>query len=113
MKYFLRKINFVRRLISNFAEIAKPLQDMINEDSNFKWKKERRESFDKIKEAIAKDPTLQSPNFDNEFILYTFASDHSIAAVLTQKNEKGEEFPISFMRTRLQGVVLSYPTINK
>ena len=60
---------------------------MIKKDFNFKWTKERREAFDKIKEAIAGAPTLRSLNFDNEFLLYTFASDHSIIVVLTQKNE--------------------------
>ena len=69
MQSFLGKINFVRRFISDFTEIVKPLQDMIKKDFNFKWKKERREAFDKIKEAIVEAPTLQSPNFDNEFIL--------------------------------------------
>ena len=90
MQSFLGKINFVRIFISYFAEIVKPLQDMLKKDFNFKWKKERREAFDNIKEAIAEAPTLRSPNFDNEFILYTFSSDHSNVVVLTQKNEEGE-----------------------
>ena len=85
MQSFLGKINFVRRFISDFAEILNPLQDMIKKDSSFKWTKERREAFDKIKEAIAKAPTLRSPNFDNEFILYTFSFDHSIVVVPTEE----------------------------
>ena len=99
MQYFLGKINFVRRFISDFAEIVKPLQKMFKKDSNFKWTKERKEAFEKIKEAIAEAPTLRSPNFDNEFILYTYAFDHSIVVVLTQKNEYREEFTVSFMST--------------
>ena len=83
MQYFIGKINFVRRFIYDFAEIVKPLQDMIKKDSNFKWTKEIREAFDKIKEAIAEAPTLSSLNFDNDLILYTFAFDHSIVVVLT------------------------------
>ena len=51
--------------------------------------------------------------FDNEFILYTFAFDHSIVVVLTQKNEDGEEFLVSFMSTGLQGAELKYPSIDK
>ena len=94
-------------------EIVKPLQEMIKKDFNFKWTKERREAFDKIKEAIAEAPTLRSLNFDNEFILYTFVSDHSIDVVLTQKNEEGDEFSVSFMSTDVQGVELKYPTIDK
>ena len=83
IQYFLGKINFVRRFISDFMEIVKPLQEMIKKDFNFKWTKERREAFEKIKEAIVEAPTLRSPNFENEIILYTFSSDHSIVVVLT------------------------------
>ena len=72
MQSFLGKINFVTRFISDFAKTVKPLQEMIKKDFNFKWTKERREAFEKIKESIAKAPTLWIPNFDNEFILYTF-----------------------------------------
>ena len=113
MQSFLGKIKFVRRFISDFAEIVKPLQDMIKKDFNLKWRKERRQASDKIKEPIAEAPTLQIPNFDDEFILYTFASDHSIVVLLTWKNEGGEEFLVSFMRTRSQGVKINYPTIDK
>ena len=103
MKSFLGKINSVRRFISDFTEIVKPLQEMIKKYSNFKWSKERKEAFDKIKEAITEAPTLRSPNFNNEFILYTLTSDHSIVVVLTEKNEYREEFPVSFMSTGRQG----------
>ena len=113
MQSFLGKKNFIRRFISDFAEIVNPLQEMIKKDSNFKWTKERKESLDKIKEAIAEAPTLRSPNFDNEFILYTFAFDHSIVVVLTQKNEDREEFLVSFMSTRLQGAELKYLAIDR
>ena len=113
MQFYLGKINFMRRFIFDFAQIVKPLQEMIKKDSNFKWKKERKEAFEKIKEAITKAPTLRSPNFDNDFILYIFSFDHSIVAVLTQKNEDGEEFLVSFMSTGLQGAELKYSTIDK
>ena len=103
MQSFLGKINFMRRFISDFSEIVKPLQEMIKKDFNFKCTKERKEAFENIKESIVEAPTLRSLNFDNEFILYTFAFDHSIVDVLTQKNEEGEEFLVSFMSKGLQG----------
>ena len=106
MQYFLGKIDFVRRFIFEFAETVKLLQEIIKKYSNFKWINERKEAFDKIKESIVEAPTLRSLNFDNEFILYTFASIHSIVVALTQKNEEGEEFLVSFMSTGLQGVEL-------
>ena len=53
MQSFIGKINFVRRIIFDFTEIVKQLQDMIKKDPNFKWTKERKEAFDIIKEAIS------------------------------------------------------------
>ena len=86
---------------------------MIKKYTNVKWKKERREAFKRIKEHIAEAPTLWRPNFGREIILYTFAFNHLIVVVLTQKDEVGEEFLVSLMSTGLQGVELNYPIINK
>ena len=58
-------------------------------------------------------PTLRIPNFNREFILYTFPSNHLIMAMLTQKDEVGEEFPVSLISTILQGAKLKYPFIDK
>ena len=45
--------------------------------------------------------------------LYTFSSDQSLVAVLTQKDDDNNEAPVSFMSTNLQGVELNYPTVDK
>ena len=45
--------------------------------------------------------------------MYIFASDKSLATMLTQKGELGDEYPISFMSTGLQGVSLNYPVVDK
>lgn len=86
---------------------------MIKKDVLFKWNNTRKEEFEKIKEAIAHAPTLRIHDFTKEFILYTFASDSSFTTILTQKNGEKDEVPISFMRSRLQGVELNYPDIDK
>jgi hypothetical protein len=44
-----------------------------------------------------------SPDFHNDFILYTLASDIVFATILTQKNDEGNELPIGFMSSRMQG----------
>ena len=76
---------------------------MVNQSVQFKWTNSEKGSFHKIKTTIAHAMPLKIPNFEKDFILYTFASDNSLAAVLTQKEEGGDEYPISFMSTRLQG----------
>jgi hypothetical protein len=113
MQSFFDRINFVRRFVPYFAEIVKPLQKMIKKDMQFKWTPLEKEAFENIKTAIANAPSLQSPDFSKDFLLYTFTSDHSLAAVLTQKDEQGDEYPVTFMSTGLQGVELNYPLVDK
>jgi hypothetical protein len=93
--------------------MVKPLQDMIKKNVEFKWGSKEKEAFDKIKEDIEKAPTLLSPYFDRDFILYTFSSDIAFVVVLTQKNSEGDEFPMDFMSSGLQGVEINYPEVDK
>jgi hypothetical protein len=72
-----------------------------------------KEVFKNIKAIIATAPSLHSPYFSKDFLLYTFASDHSLAVVIVQKDEQRDEYPVAFMSTGLQGVELNYPSIEK
>ena len=97
MQYFMGTINFVRRFVPDFAQIVKPSQQMVKQSVQFKWTDIEKGAFNNIKIAVAHAPSLKSPDFEKDFILYTFASDNSLATVLTQKEERGDEYPISFM----------------
>ena len=113
MQSFMGTINFVQRFVPDFAQIVKPLQQMVKQNVQFKWTDVEKDAFTNIKIAVAHAPSLRSPDFDKDFILYTFSSGISLAVVLTQKEEGGDEFPISFMGAGLQGAELNYPAINK
>jgi len=56
---------------------------------------------------------IYNPNFYKYFFLYKIVSDTSLIVVLTQKDELNNEQPISFMRPRLKGPELKYPTTEK
>ena len=85
---------------------------MVKQSVQFKWNDLDKNAFSKIKESIAHAPSLKIPNFEKDFILYTFASNDSLAVVLTQKEDGGDEYPISFMSTGLQGDELNYPVVD-
>ena len=97
----------------DFAQIVKPLQQMVKQSVQFKWTDSKKDAFKNIKTSLAHAPSLKSPNSEKDFILYTFASDDSLAMVITQKEEQGDEYPISFMSIGLQGAELNYPTVDK
>ena len=56
---------------------------------------------------------LVSPNFDKDFMIFSFASEHTIAGVLLQKNEKNEEQPIAFYNKALRDSTLKYNIMEK
>jgi hypothetical protein len=75
MQSFFRRINFVQRFVPDFSKIVKPLQKMIKKDVQFKSTPLDKGTFENIKTAIANAPSLWSPNFSKDFMLYTFVSN--------------------------------------
>jgi len=59
---FFGKINFIRRFIPNFAEITKPISNLLKKELVLKWNDESREAFKKIKDAISLSLVLMSPD---------------------------------------------------
>ena len=113
MQYFLGQINFVKRFVPDFSRTVSPLQAMIKKNSNFKWGQGEYEAFNIIRQAIVKAPSLATPNFSDTFILYTFSSDRSYVAILTQANQEKAEALISFFSSNLQGAKLNYSDVEK
>jgi len=96
LQAFLGKINFLRRFIPILAELIRVLNNMLKKDSKVKWTLEAKKAFEGIKSALTQAVVLTSPQFDKDFIIFSFASDHTIAVVLLQKDDQGNEKPISF-----------------
>ena len=48
---------------------------MVKQSVQFKWTDVEKDAFSKIKTLVAHAPSLKSPDFEKDFILYTFASD--------------------------------------
>ena len=89
------------------------ITEMLRKGSEIRWSPEARGSFEDIKNALTKAPMLISPNFDKQFLIFSFASEHTIAGVLLQKNEEGHEQPISFFSKTLRDAPLKYNILEK
>jgi hypothetical protein len=110
---FLGTINFLRRFIPNFAEIVKLITGMLKKDSRVNWTTEAKASFAHIKKVISEAPVLASPDYLKDFLIFSFASEHTIAAVLLQKDDEGFERPIAFFSKSLRDAELKYDIIEK
>ena len=110
---FLGRINFLRRFIPNFAKIVKLITGMLKKDNGVNWMTEARASFTHIKKVISEAPMLASPDYLKDFLIFSFSSEHTIIAVLLQKNEEGFEQSIAFFSKSLRDVELRYDILEK
>eukprot|EP00253_Pinus_taeda_P022146 PITA_22146 len=110
---FLGKINFLRRFIPNLAESMRLLSNMLKKDAKVRWSLEAKQAFESIKAALTQTPVLTSPQFDRDFIIFSFASEHTIAAVLLQKDDQGNDKPIAFFSHALRDAPLKFQIMEK
>jgi hypothetical protein len=110
---FLGKINFLRRFVSNFTEMVKQITAMLRKGNEVKWTVEPKESFVQIKKALIESPVLINPDYSKDFLIFSFASCDTVAAVLLQKNEEGREQPISFFSKALRDTEVRYEIMEK
>ena len=63
--------------------------------------------------ALTRTLVLTSPKFDRDFIIFSFASEHTIAVVLLQKDDQGCEKPIAFFSKALRDAPINYKIMEK
>eukprot|EP00253_Pinus_taeda_P016141 PITA_16141 len=99
--------------VFNYVEIVKEITDMLKKENEVHWTKEARESFSRIKEALQASPVLISPDYQNPFQVFSFASPNSIVVVLLHKNDEEKEQPVAFFSKILRDVELKYNILEK
>ena len=96
VQQFLGLANYYRRFVQNFATIAKPLHRLTEKTTHFMWTSDCQTAFDELKDHLTSAPVLSFPNFDNNFILDTDASNTGIGGVLSQLQDDGTERVIAY-----------------
>lgn len=105
-------MNFLCRFIPSFTEHLIEMTNMLKNDNEVKWSEEARKSFHAMKLSLTISPSLISPDYIDYFIIFSFASEHTIIVVLMQKWDK-TEMPISFFSHNIKDATLKYNIIEK
>jgi len=112
IKAFLGLIGYYRRFIKNFAKITKPLTVCLKKNAKIKISSEFINSFEHCKNLLINAPILKYPDFTQEFILTTDASNFAIGAVLSQGSVPYDR-PVAFASRTLNDTETKYSTIEK
>lgn len=115
IRSFMGLANYYRRFVKNFAQIAKPINDLLKNDVPFQWDVAQQQAFDSIKQHLTNAIQLAFPSYgkDIPFYLDTDASNDGQGAVLSQIIDDVER-PLacwsSGWKTKDQ---MGYPAIDK
>lgn len=109
---FLGLTGYFRTFILQYAQVAKPLYDLLKQDRPWKWGKEQEEAFETLKMRMVSAPVLAFPDFSRPFVLTTDASATALGAVLTQEVGKKHRL-VSCASRLLKGAELRYSNTDR
>lgn len=96
VKRFVAFVNYYRRFVPNFADLARLLSKLTRKKVEFVWDDECQRAFNSLKEAILSPQILKYPDFSKPFKVIVDASQYACRGVLTQEYE-GIDHPITFI----------------
>ena len=101
VRSFLGFCSYYRRYLPHFYEVSYPLVKLTKSEikKKFIWSTDCQQSFKELIQKLSEAPILAYPKNDGIFILDTDASGIGIGAVLSQKQERDENF--KFPRSQL------------
>lgn len=82
LQKFLGFCNYFRKFIENYANITDPLYKLTSIKTKFKCESIHEDTFNKLITILKSPKILTIPNFENDFILYTDASNGGLGAIL-------------------------------
>ena len=96
LRKWLGLANYLHKYSANYAEMARPLSNLLKKDVDWCWHAEHAIAFNAIKESLLTAPILALPDPDRPFSVFCDASDFAIGSALLQTYVDGRERVIAF-----------------
>jgi hypothetical protein len=87
VRSFLGIAEYYRRFIENFSKIAKPMTELLKNNTKFEWSEACERSFQELKRRLTTAPVLTLPNIKKDFVVYCDASKKGFVCVLVQEGK--------------------------
>ena len=113
VKAFLGKITYYGRFISNLADKAAPLYNLLKDGVSFAWTNSCQQAFTKLKKDVINATNLSHYDESQTLVLATDASSYGVGAVLSQQDADGNETPIAYSSKTLTETQKKYSQIER
>ena len=123
LQSFLGSVKYLCKFIPYLPDLRQPLQELLKSSNEFYWTQVHEKAFNQLKEAIAKDVTLQFFNQDLPLYIEVDASKKGIGAVMLQpdkttKNTSNVQIPnnlrpVAYVSKTLTSCESNYSNIER
>ncbi|GMF23279.1 unnamed protein product [Phytophthora fragariaefolia] len=113
LRKWLGLANYLHKYSENYAEMARPLSNLLKKDAEWRWNAEHQHAFEAINDSLLHAPILVLPDPDRPFNVVCDASDFAIGCALLQADAEGRERVIAFESRQLKAAEKNYPVHDK
>lgn len=113
VRAFTAFVNFYRKFLKGYGDVARPLTDLTKKDVGFKWTEGEEKSFKTIKELVTQEPVMKSPDPERPYEVEADASNYALGGQLGQRDDEGRLHPVAFFSQKLHGPELNYGIHDK
>ncbi|KAE8972601.1 hypothetical protein PR001_g26558 [Phytophthora rubi] len=96
LRKWLGLANYLHKYSANYAEMARPLTNLLKKDAVWSWTSEAQQAFEAIKSSLQSAPILALPDEERPFSVVCDESDFAIGCALLQVDAEGRERVVSF-----------------
>ncbi|GMF43507.1 unnamed protein product [Phytophthora fragariaefolia] len=113
LRKWLGLVNYLHKYSANYADMARPLMNLLKKDAVWSWTSEAQQAFEAIKSSLQSAPILALADEDRPFSVVCDASDFAIGCALLQVDAEGRERVVSFQSRQLKAAEKNYPVHDK
>ena len=119
VQVFLGFVNFYRRFIHRYSQIATPLTDLLQGSKDgvkagpFMWPDGAERAFRQLLNAFTDVPILRHFDSESKIRVETDASNFAIAGILSQPDDNGHWKPVAFWSRKMIPVERNYETYDQ
>ncbi|POM75291.1 Pol Polyprotein, partial [Phytophthora palmivora] len=113
LRKWLGLANYLHKYSAGYAELARPLSDLLKKDADWVWEQQHQDVFDSIKASLQHAPVLALPDKNKSFSAVCDASDYAIGCALLQTDNEGRARVIPFQSRQLKAAERNYPVHDK
>ncbi|RAW21215.1 hypothetical protein PC110_g22342 [Phytophthora cactorum] len=105
--------NYLHKYSASYAEMARPLSNLLKKDAPWCWEFGHDGAFQAVKESLLRALILALPDPNRPFSVVCDTSDFAIGCALLQADADGRECVIAFESRQLKAAEKNYPVHDK